>query len=204
MLPAQVVVIHLARRPDRLALFRERWKATGLPVTPLIFTATDQTREQPADPRWQQYPVGAWGCWDSHVRALKIAAGPVLILEDDAVFAPNFAEALAELTLPPDWEMCHLGGQHLLTPEAFVPGLVKPRRMLRTHAYLAHYPQVLSSAIRGRKTHVDYALSQLPIRRYATDPWLVGQDDTPGDITRKEPNGIEFWQEAPVEAHSGA
>lgn len=196
MIPAQVIVIHLARRPDRLAAFKARWKAAGLPVTPIIFTATDQTTQPPPDPRWDTFPHGAWGCWDSHIRALRLATGPVLMLEDDAVFGERFTEALSELTLPPDWEVCHLGGQHLQTPEPFVPGLVRPTRMLRTHAYLAHYPQVLSSGLRARKTHVDFAFGHLPIRRYATDPWLVGQDDSRGDITRKEPNGIEFWQEA--------
>ncbi len=204
MIPAQVIVIHLARRPDRLQRFRVRWEATGLPVKPLIFTATDQSTTEPPSPRWAEFPAGTWGCWDSHVRALKIATSPVLILEDDAVFAPNFAQALAELTLPPYWEICHLGGQHLRRPEPFVPGLVRPVRMLRTHAYLAHYPQVLSSALRSKPTHVDFAFTALPLKRFATDPWLVGQDDSPGEITRKEPNGIEFWQEDPVEAHCGA
>lgn len=196
MLPAQVVVINLRRRPDRLARFRERWVATGLDLDPLVFTGTDQAAQPPADPRWRALPAGAFGCWDSHARALRQAVGPVLILEDDAVFADNFGQALAELTLPPDWEVVHLGGQHLYRPEPFVPGLVRPTRMLRTHAYLSHWPQVLASGLRGQRTHVDFALAQLPIRRYATDPWLVGQDDSPGDVTRRAPNGIDFWQEA--------
>jgi len=196
MLPAQVLVIHLERRTDRLANFRTRWAATGLDVAPVIFAATDQTRHDPPDPRWDSYPHGTWGCWDSHVRALRAAVGPVLIVEDDAVFAPCFGVALAQLTLPPDWELVHLGGQHLTRPDPVAPGLVRPVRMLRTHAYLARYPQILAGALRGHKTHVDYALGQLPVHRYACAPWLVGQDDTPGDITRRQPNGFEWWQEA--------
>lgn len=205
MIPAQVVVLHLARRPDRLVNFRNRWRAAGLPVTPLILTATDQTANPPPDPRWKTFPHGTYGCWDSHIRALRTAVAPVLILEDDVVFADYFAQALAELTLPPDWDICHLGGQHLLPPQPFVPGLVRPTRMLRSHAYLARYPHVLAGALRGTKNHVDYAFGSMPMRRYATSPWLVGQDDSPGDITRRDPHGIEFWQEEPpVEAHCGA
>jgi len=200
VIPAQVIVVHLARRPDRLDRFYRRWKTAGLPVTPLIFTATDQTTQPPPDPRWNVFPHGTWGCWDSHIRALRLAVGPVLILEDDVVFGERFAQALAELTLPPDWEVCHLGGQHLTPPEPFVPGLVRPVRMLRSHAYLARYPQVVAGGLRSRKTHVDFALGGLPIRRYATAPWLVGQDDSPGDITRRAPHGVDFWQEA----HCGA
>lgn len=196
MIPSQVVVIHLMRRPDRLRSFWQRWDQAGMPVTPLIFHATDQTTTPPPEPYWHDFPHGTWGCWDSHVRALRTAVGTVLVLEDDAVFSPRFTEALMELTLPPDWEVCHLGGQHLYKPEPVVPGLVRPTRMLRSHAYLAHYPHVLSSALRTQRTHVDYAFGALPVRRYATDPWLVGQDESPGDITRKEPNAVEFWQEA--------
>lgn len=196
MIPAEVLVIHLTRRRDRLVNFTARWRAAGLGVPVRIVPATDDQATWPAGTPWHGYPRGTYGCWDSHVRALRSATGPVLILEDDAVFSPVFAQALADLTLPADWQVCHLGGQHLLPPEPFVPGLVRPTRMLRTHAYLAHYPQVLASGLRARRTHVDFAFGNLPARRYATDPWLVGQDDSPGDITRRAPNGIEFWQEA--------
>lgn len=196
MLPDQVVVIHLERRADRLANFRARWAATGLDIEPVIFTATDQSISSPADPVWRNYPPGTWGCWDSHIRALRAAVGPVLILEDDAVFAGNFGPALRDLTAPGDWEILWLGGQHVHRSQPVVPGIVRPTRLLRSHAYIARYPQVLGAGLLRHRSHVDRALGRQPARAYACDPWLVGQDDTPGDVTRRQPNGIEWWQEA--------
>lgn len=194
MIPATAIVINLARRADRLETFIARWKDAGLDVPLEILDATDEATQKPPDP-WAKFPRGAWGCWDSHRRALARAGSPALIMEDDCVFQWNFAPALAELTAPSGWEVIHLGGQHLVRPDPLVPGLVKPRRMLRSHAYVAAYPQTLSAALRGRRTHVDYALGLLPLARYAVDPWLVGQDGSPGDITRTTASQTEFWQE---------
>jgi hypothetical protein len=195
VIPATAIVINLARRADRLETFLARWNATGLDVVLDVLEATDGAREKPADPRWSKFPTGVWGCWDSHRRALARPGRPALIMEDDCVFAPNFGPALAALTAPSGWDVIHLGGQHLIRPDPVVCGLVAPRRMLRSHAYLAANPQTLSAALRGRRTHVDYALGLLPLARYAVDPWLVGQDGSPGDITRTTASQTEFWQE---------
>lgn len=196
MTPAVAVVISLARRADRLAAFRDRWEQVGLGVPLLVLTATDQATHPPPDAGWNRYPPGAWGCWDSHIRALRLTCGPVLVLEDDAVFAPRFGVVLTQLTLPATWDVVHLGGQHVVTPTPVVPGLVRPRCVLRTHAYLAHHPRALATQLAAKPTHVDYAFGSLGLTRYATDPWIAGQDDSPGDITRTRPDRVEFWQEA--------
>lgn len=198
MLPASVTVINLARRPDRLRAFQSRWHRFGLDITPDVLTATDQCEHDPPEASWEMLPLGAWGCWDSHIRALNAARPPALILEDDAVFLPHFALVLADLTLPPDWEVAHLGGQHLYRPEPVLPGLVRPKRLYRSHAYLARYPQTLAVRLRSVKTHVDHALGQLGLSRYCVDPWLVGQDASRSDITRTSADTVEFWQERGV------
>jgi hypothetical protein len=195
MRPASAYVITLRRRADRLDRFLDRWAHVALGIPVHIVWGTDQAVEAPTDPRWNKYPRGTWGCWDSHVRALALADGPTLICEDDAVFTDGFTQVLSDLTLPSGWELVHLGGQHLTAPEPVVPGLVRPRRMLRSHAYLAAYPQRLSAALATTRTHVDYALGLIPLARFAVDPWLVGQDESPGDITRTNTTTVEFWQE---------
>jgi GR25 family glycosyltransferase involved in LPS biosynthesis len=53
-------------------------------------------------------PLGAKGCYLSHVRALEMAldvSGDVFILEDDATFSRRSLEALAHLLASPDWEL---------------------------------------------------------------------------------------------------
>lgn len=197
MKPDVAIVINLARRVDRRKAFLARWKERGLAdVELIVFQATDHPQLPVPDDRWSGFPEGAWACWDSHYRALRRASGVALVLEDDAVFAPDFEAKLSALVLPPGWDVVHLGGQHLLEPEPVVPGIVKPRWTLRSHAYLAAHPQTLASALRTKPTHVDVALGQLPLARFAVDPWLVGQDDSPGDVTRKAPSHVDFWQEA--------
>lgn len=192
-----VVLINLARRTDRLENFQVRWVEAGMAETPVrVLEATDEIRTgRPPDPRWASYPVGSYGCWDSHIRALAgIEFGPVLILEDDAVFAENFSAALHALSAPSDWEVLHLGGQHVIRPFPVTPGLVSPRRLFRSHAYLARYPQLLARQLRFLPGHVDVALGRSAATRYCVSPWLVGQDDSPSDITRT--SGVtEFWQE---------
>lgn len=195
MRPVSAFVITLRRRADRLDRFLDRWRVLGMGMPVHIQWATDQTLTSPPDHRWDKYPLGAWGCWDSHIKALRVANGPVLVLEDDAVFVPGFARILSELTLPAGWELVHLGGQHLTPPDPVVPGLVKPRRMLRSHAYLAAYPQRLAASLATTRTHVDHALGLLPLARYAVDPFLVGQDDSSSDITRTTTNAVQFWQQ---------
>lgn len=193
----RAVAINLARRPDRRANLQARWAALGLDVELQILTATDE-RDNPPPAWWRRsLPAGSWGCWDSHLRALASAtSGPLLVLEDDCVFAPGAADVLAGLEVPDDWDLIHLGGQHLDLPVPAGPGLVRPVRMVRSHAYLAAYPRVLAVALRRRRTHVDWAIGRLPIARYALAPPIAGQDDTAGEITRNGArNTIQFWED---------
>lgn len=193
MRPACAVVINLQRRHDRLTAFLGRWRAarTGIPLRVLV--ATDGREQAPTDPAWAGLDPNVWACWDSHVRALRMADGPALILEDDAVLTPGVAQVIDNLTAPPGWEILYLGGQHMVPPEPLVPGLVTCKRTLRSHAYLVRYPQVLAAGLRTHHTHVDFALARLPFAKFAIDPWVIGQDDSPGDVTRTAPDGVEFW-----------
>lgn len=194
---AAAVVINLARREDRRAAFENRWAATGLGdrVRLRILPATDDRAQRCLDPHWMPFPSGARGCWDSHIRALDQAgSAPLLVLEDDCVFSDDFAAVLTALTPPPDWEILHLGGQHVISPVLVAPGIVRPCRLYRSHAYLARFPRAVAAQLRTHRTHVDVALGRAQLVRYAVTPWIAGQDGSLSDITRT-PGATEFWQE---------
>ena len=61
-------------------------------------------------------------------------AAAVFILQDDAVFHPDFARVAAALALPADWGMLYFGCQHIETPARHSPGVVRVRRALDAHA----------------------------------------------------------------------
>lgn len=110
MRPARAVVINLARRTDRLAAFQQRWQvlpgSAGVPLD--VFTAIDTGSDL--------------GCLRSHQAVLSAAAAaafdataPLLVLEDDAVFAEQLV--LSHLPEPPaGWELAWLGGRHFAPP----------------------------------------------------------------------------------------
>lgn len=181
----ETTVINLTRRPDRLATIRQRWAmlCTGrdLQVHPAVDGLTDLPPEAPA---WARREPGIYGCFSSHRQLLSSSDGPHLVLEDDAVFGPNFLHTVAALDPPADWDLIFLGGQHIAQPLPYGAGLVVPSRIQRTHAYLVRDPPKIAQLLDGSAYHhIDWVLSRLPIVRYAVTPWLVGQDGSPSDVT---------------------
>lgn len=193
----RVFVISLARRPDRLEVFRR-----GLPPDwplpePEVFAGVDGAAED--RPSWWQTTPGAWGCYLSHrgivELCLREGVDRVLVLEDDATFAGDFAARLAALDIPADCQQLYLGGQHLAKPEPGPPGFVRGTNVNRTHAYglfgretlelfrehLRPDPRVWTS-----RHHVDHHFGLLhrcsQVRVYAVAPWLVGQAGGRSDI----------------------
>lgn len=194
----RVVVISLARRPDRLAGFYERLDGR---LAPLPYPATDGQEDRP--PAWWKTTPGAWGCYQSH-RALIDAAladgvESILIFEDDATFVPDFAERLAGLEVPDDCQMLYLGGQHLARPEPGPPGFVRGRNVNRTHAYAVFGRPALEllrdhlrpePALWTARHHVDHHFGILHWSRrlavYAVKPWLCGQADGVSDVSGRK------------------
>ncbi len=170
------VVINLDRRPDRLAAITARWEAldTGVPL--------------------QRFPAidgGDAGCLASHLAVLSGHEGPLLVLEDDAVFAEHFT---LDLTPPQHWDVLWLGGQHRLMPHAHDRTWVRPRYLLRTHAYIARDPGALAECARVRQIpRADPYLSQLPGNQYALARPSVGQAADRSDISGRTREAAQFW-----------
>jgi hypothetical protein len=196
-----VFVISLARRPDRLGEFWKRLPADWPLPEPEIWEAVDGLAARP--PAWWATPPGAWGCAVSHYLLLGHAADrgleSVLVLEDDATFAPDFSARLAGLEVPADCEQLYLGGQHLATPEP-VEGradLVRGRNVNRTHAYgllgreaIARVVEWIEPGPWPCRHHVDHRLGAMHRARqvnvYAVRPWLCGQSEGLSDITNRK------------------
>jgi hypothetical protein len=190
----RVTVINLARRPERLARF---WQLLGQwPFkTPQRFEAVDGLAVG-VPPGWEKGP-GAWGCLVSHRIVLKNAIDDgvraLLVLEDDAFPVDNFASQSARFlqNVPDDWDGLMFGAEHLQPPVEVVPGVVRCVAANRSHAYAVRGPfmEVLRYFWDTTNDHCDIVISSL-MRRfklYAPDPFLIGQDAGPSDVTgRKE------------------
>lgn len=177
MITAKVHVISLARRADRRERLAVEWPYPHLPVW-----FTDATGG------------GTAGCLASHLRLLAgCGPGPVLVLEDDAVFAPGFT---LELDPPADWQVLWLGRQKL-APEKPVDAVwARPWRIARTHAYVARDPQELHRLlVAAAPASIDPALSRLPVPQYMLRTATVGQAAGRSDITGATRAGDQFWND---------
>ncbi len=173
-----VVVINLARRPDRLRAFTNRWQATNLDLDFEVFDAVDTGT--PA------------GCLASHIKVLSSFPGPLLVLEDDACFGPEFTPFVEP---PRDWRIAWLGGQHLTPPMPVDDMWVRPTYLLRTHAYLVHHPaEVAAWLIATDPPRITPYLAQMPIQQYALKYFTVGQRAEVSDIDGKVRERDEFFQ----------
>lgn len=132
----------------------------------------------------------------------------VLFLEDDLVFHPEFAERIANLELPDDWGIFHIGCLHLEPPEYHSPGLVRVRRAVDNHAIAirAEWFLKVRATLRGwgvwdgKKLHSDVLLSTLNkiIPSYAAYPNLTWQAENWSDLQQSKysnyhPDGRQRW-----------
>jgi hypothetical protein len=218
----RVVVVNLARRPDRLADFRSR-VPQGFPFGEVeAVDAIDGKRVR--HPAWWRQGGGAWGCYRTHLRiiedALQRGQEKVLIFEDDATFCDGFnAKALAYFdALPRGWLQAYLGGQHLRRPEAIKesPLVLRATNINRTHAYavngreglLALYRHLTDTTDWMHGHHIDHHFGRLhrksPTGFYTPREWLCGQASGTSDVACK-PVEERWWTRTrePVSSESG-
>ena len=140
----RVVCINLPSRDDRWQSVCEQLESADWPFrTPQRFAAIDGRICHP--PAWMRNRYAecdcAWGCYQSHLRILEEAlmgnVEKLLILEDDAVFAPNFCTSIAEFLahVPNDWDHLFFGGEHILGPTVENEVVCRCRQVHRTHAH---------------------------------------------------------------------
>lgn len=203
--PARCFVINLKRRPDRLRQFLGRIEVAGWPAgwpKPEVFPAIEG--DVVGVPATFTQGGGAYGCRCSHVRILQDCLmdriEPVLVMEDDADFRPEFPAALERFAavIPDDWEGVMIGGQHHAPPERIGDGIVRVRCAQRTHGYIARgrYLRGLQERWGNATVHIDWLMNdwQQGFKVYAPKPWLIGQAGGRSDIRGAE-KPTEWWIE---------
>ena len=205
----RVVLINLARRPDRLERFQRYVDQVNWPFADIeVFPAIDGDKVGVSS-RWKT-GGGSWGCMRSHTRILEQAlmddVASIFVLEDDAYFPRprSFAQEVIQFLaqVPADWDALMLGGQHvgrdgIRPPEPVKPGIVRCYDCERTHAY-ALRGKVLGELYRlwcGIDEHIDWHMGPFlggSFHTYAPDPFLIGQDQGKSDISGRT-NGRQNW-----------
>lgn len=218
MLPSEIAKTFVINLPSR----KERWSALEEAYDKLEWVpgltrtdAFDGMKYTP--PAWWTQGAGAWGCYQSHLRILERAIEEDLpnywVLEDDAIFVPDFNKRLEPVLaeLPDDWHQLYLGGQHIEQAKAkpFMVGehIVRCFNINRTHSFMIHkrfYADLythLWDAIgwsKNKRWHVDHWLGQLHQREthnvYGVHPWMVGQGEGKSDIC-KIVTPAKFWHD---------
>jgi len=200
----RVCVINLRHRSERLARFQSRVATALWPFRHVeVFKAADGNGVSP--PSGWRSGSGAWGCACSHrailTQAIADKLESVLILEDDAVWGPNFTIEIANFlaAVPTDWEILMLGGQHMVRPEPARPGIVRCLKTVRLHAYGIRGPAIadLLTLWEGATAHIDWLFARwIASRRvYAPSPWIIGQDEGQSDTAGGKQVGVRYWQE---------
>ncbi len=201
----RVCCINLPHRADRWTRF-QAGLPSDWPFAPVERVSAIDGKQVPA-PRWWRPTAGAWGCYRSHVRVIEDALNEgldsILILEDDALFEPDFAVKVRAFLnrVPDDWGMLYLGGQHLKTkkvvPRAINEEVCIPYNVNRTHAYALRGATMkavyrhLTSNHWDDGHHIDHHLGRFHERHdrrfpiYCPRHWLVGQAAGESNITRR-------------------
>jgi hypothetical protein len=197
------VLINLARRKDRLSAFFSQSQIADFPFPmPKLFCAIDGWAA-PLPNGWKS-GSGSRGCQQSHLavlgEAIRNKVDSLLILEDDACLATNFASSIAKFMadVPSNWDCLMLGGQHRNGSPIFVsPNIVRCLNCQRTHAYIVRGKSMamLYSLYDSMTTgHIDHLAGrwQPDWHVYAPNPFLIGQAAGKSDITCRT-DTVRFW-----------
>lgn len=189
-------LISLARRPDRRANALKECAKAG--ITPTVFDAIDG-RTLPIPPGWGGGMAGAYGCNRSHCHLLRQSGtDPVMMLEDDVTFIPNFQERFDLLmgNLPDDWDAVFLGGGHSSPPYRVNEHVCRAVAVQRTHSYMLRgdYIQTLLNLWEREPGHIDqvWARHQGEAKIYCPIRWLAGQTESRSDIDGRH-HGNRWW-----------
>lgn len=212
----KIYCITLARRPDRWHNFLD-----GLPEGfEQAFGKVEKWlaydgRIMHSPPYWHG-GNGAWGCYNSHKRAIEQAiierAESVLLFEDDALFLPDFIDKTKAFLdkLPKGAEIVYLGGQHLKRqerqPQKVNDLVYRPYNVNRTHAWgiigQGAMLKVLDHLNKRNWTtphHIDHWMGALlesgKVKAFCPARWLVDQREGRSDVAQRE-KVYTHWKDA--------
>jgi hypothetical protein len=211
----RVYCINLDRRQDRWEQFVRTLPADWPFKQPERFAAIDGERCPP--PEWWRQGKGAWGCARSHAtiieRCLNEGVESVLILEDDVVFDPQFAERARVYieSIPLLDGMVYFGGQHLGQER-------HPPLRINEHVFLAYnINRAHAYGIIGRRAmkdiyrhicrndwlpnhHIDHHFGRLQesfeITAYTPTYWMAGQGPGKSNICGRDYDDTRYWRHA--------
>lgn len=185
----RVIVLNMPHDTVRLEDFWKRFPAKDWPFKPPTVFEALKGREVSAPEGWKftsNINHGTLGCRASWLAVLKWAIDtkvqkPILVMEDDCQFVDGAAEKIQALlpTLPPDWQILYLGGQHDRPPMRVSESLAQCVQTGRTHCLAIHpsFFQELYAFWSSYMAHVDWGLREIAAthRFYAIDPFVAGQ-----------------------------
>jgi len=184
----KVILINLDRRVDRLKDVTQ--ELDNLEITYERISAVDAIELGIA-------PKDA--CRASHIKALEMAEGNTLILEDDATFMPNFLESFTRFTenLPKLWDIIYLGA-HIGTSESVNNYMVRGLITSSTHAYCINPKRITEMLDIARNTtdHIDvaYAREHPRMKAYVAQPTLVKQKPSFSDLILKDVDYLSWYK----------
>lgn len=200
----RVVCISLKRREDRRQRLKKLCRTNGWPFRAIeFFDAVDGGSGQVPAANGFRSGGGAWGCRQSWARVLEQALADnvqsLLVLEDDAMWRPEFTEDANAFfaELPVDWQVAFLGGQNMTTPVRITERVARVRNCQRTHAIAMQKDglRFVYKTIANADRHIDHILGPACGKNpnaYQATPFLVGQAATQSDISGRKDHA-RFW-----------
>jgi GR25 family glycosyltransferase involved in LPS biosynthesis len=176
----KVIVINLAKRPDRMAQIKAQLNAYK--ITFERFEAIDG----------QELGItGVQACALSHRGVIEQYknAGNVFIFEDDAELNEDF-EQLWDVfiaNLPDDWQMVYLGCNKI-DWQPIAKGIARLSAGIATHAYGAKqsvFDSMIDASKRAEPIDLSYMQLQVSVPTYVAVPSMVGQVPGFSDIEHR-------------------
>lgn len=184
----KVILINLDKRTDRLEDVSKELNQLNIEFERISAVDALELDITPKD-----------ACRASHIKALEMAEGNTLILEDDATFMPNFTDNFTKFieNLPRRWDILYLGayiGHSEPVNNYMVRGLITSS----SHAYSINYNRVseMLEIVRNNTDHIDvaYAKEHSRLRAYVAQPTLVKQKPGFSDILLKDVDYLSWYK----------
>lgn len=184
----KVVLINLDKRTDRLEDVSKELNQLNIEFERISAVDAVELGITPKD-----------ACRASHIKALEMAEGNTLILEDDATFMPEFADNFTKFieNLPRHWDIIYLGayiGHSEPVNNYMVRGLITSS----THAYCINPKRITEMLEMARNTtdHIDvaYAKEHPRLKAYVAKPTLVKQKPSFSDILLKDVDYLSWYK----------